>query len=472
MLMLSAESTPKILQICVIQWGEAMNGTRENQFAELLTEAIHTIKRRTGRPISVIQDELTFAIGREEGNPLEYWRKGHIPTKQSEFVQLTQELVQRGNLNREWLKRFWDCTEFVGFSDIEAELFAGQRIEDWLPQKPYGEFIGRQELVNNIVNCLNDVVRNPVVAIDGMGGIGKTALAYAVVSQCLAQKSFDAVAWIAEDLTQEDGQSQRGLTYDAILGSIGVQLGNREIAKYKLAQKEERIRATLSTHRILIILDNLERAAEPQADIVYKLRAILGSKSKALLMSRQRFLKDVYHVHLLGLAQDHAIHFLYEEAKERGIKRLYNTQPERLHQIAQHTGGSPLALKLVVGQLGYQEIQVVLTRLQQVQLLNKERDDEYAHLYKFIFLPSWELSSIDGQKLLVSMSHFIPGRGGTFEAIKATCGLTNETLASCVDELWELAFLEIGDSSLNQTRYYLHALTQHFVLSDIVQTLK
>ena len=106
-----------------------MNGTRENQFAELLTEAIHTIKRRTGRPISVIQDELTFAIGREEGNPLEYWRKGHIPTKQSEFVQLTQELVQRGNLNREWLKRFWDCTEFVGFSDIEAELFAGRQLE-------------------------------------------------------------------------------------------------------------------------------------------------------------------------------------------------------------------------------------------------------------------------------------------------------------------------------------------------------
>ena len=41
-------------------------------------------------------------------------------------------------------------------------------------------------------------------------------------------------------------------------------------------------------------------------------------------------------------------------------------------------------------------------------------------------------------------------------------------LTHSTDELWRLLFLEIGDSpSLKKMRYYLHALTQYSVLSDI-----
>jgi hypothetical protein len=92
--------------------------------------------------------------------------------------------------------------------------------------------------------------------------------------------------------------------------------------------------------------------------------------------------------------------------------------------------------------------------------------------YKGIFSPSWKLLSDDGKKLLISMSHFAPGVGGTYEAVKATSDLSDETLTGCVDELWRLSFLERGESpSLKKVRYYLHALTQYFVLSDIVKVL-
>jgi hypothetical protein len=41
-----------------------------------------------------------------------------------------------------------------------------------------------------------------------------------------------------------------------------------------------------------------------------------------------------------------------------------------------------------------------------------------------------------------------------------------------IDQLWQMSFLEVGESSsLQRVRYFLHALTQHFVLSDVVQVL-
>ncbi len=71
------------------------------------------------------------------------------------------------------------------------------------------------------------------------------------------------------------------------------------------------------------------------------------------------------------------------------------------------------------------------------------------------------------------MAHFAPGVGGTLEAIQATSDLADNMLTRSIDELWRLSFLEVSESSgLKKVRYYLHALTQYFVLSDIVQVLK
>jgi hypothetical protein len=104
--------------------------------------------------------------------------------------------------------------------------------------------------------------------------------------------------------------------------------------------------------RILLVLDNLENAAEPQGVISEKLRPLLG-KSKALLTSRQRFTGDSYVLHLDGLTIPAAHEFLQQEGAERGIHTLKNATHEELSQIAVKTGGSPLAMKLVVGQLSY-----------------------------------------------------------------------------------------------------------------------
>lgn len=445
-------------------------GTRnEERFAELLTEAIHTIKRRQARPVSVIQDDLMYALGRETGNPVEYWRKGHIPASQTEFVQLVRELMARANLSREWLRSFWGCTDFLGLAEVEESLFAGEEVSrQWLPQRPYAQLIGRDGLVEEILACLSDEQRRLLVAIDGMGGIGKTALAYAVMEQALADGHFDGAVWIREERPAFGNAQPQGLTYAGILNAIGLGLGIRDVTGRSMTAAEDRIAALLRAQKILLVLDNLETASEPQTEIVRRVAGLLGPHSRALLTSRQRFVHGVYHVHLAGLETLHAGDFLRQEAATRGIAHLSVTPADALAPIVQQTGGSPLALKLAVGQLAYQPVDVVVERFRSVRLRAAE-SDEYARFYRSIFLPSWELLSQEGRQLLVAMTHFAPGVGGGFEAIKAAAGLETDLLADRIDELWRLAFLEIGEASLSSIRYHLHALTRHFVLSDIVQ---
>jgi hypothetical protein len=142
-------------------------------------------------------------------------------------------------------------------------------------------------------------------------------------------------------------------------------------------------------------------------------------------------------------------------------------------RLTTDTGGSPLALKLVVGQLESLDLETVLTLLREVHLPEEgSEDDEYFRFYQGIFFSSWKLLSEKSRTLLISMAHFAPGVGGTLEAVKATSQLETPILANCIKELWRFSFLEVGESpNLRQIRYYLHALTQYFVLADIVKMI-
>lgn len=446
-----------------------MSTEREMRFAELLTEAVHTIRRRQGKPIAVIQDELTYALGRDSGNPVEYWRKGNIPASQSDLLTLSRELVKRGGLNQEWMEQFWGCTDFLGLAELVGELFSESEQTTLLPQRPFFDLIGRASQVDEILTRLQSERSSPFVAVDGMGGIGKTALIYQVVTESLEDRLFDRAIWIADEHDDRFLASDAGLTYESVLQTLARRLGNRELVHLPLAQREARIASLLKLQKTLIVIDNMETAAEAQHEIAERFRKIIGPGDRVLLASRQRFVNDVYHVHLLGLSDEDSARLMRQEAHTRGLSRVERTPPADLFKIAQKTGGSPLALKLAVGQLGYQPLDVVVTRFQQVQLLDAGEMDEYARLYRHIFMPSWELLSTEARRLLISMTHFAAGFGGTFESIKVTSGLDTGLLATRIDELWQLAFLETGDATHDQIRYYLHALTRHFVLSDIVR---
>jgi hypothetical protein len=128
-------------------------------------------------------------------------------------------------------------------------------------------------------------------------------------------------------------------------------------------------------------------------------------------------------------------------------------------------------MKLVVGQLQHLPLESVLRSLQEVPIDGEETDEsDYIRFYKSIFWNSWQLLNETAQRLLVSMADFAPGIGGTLDAIQGTSNLDQTVLPGAVEELWRFSFLETGESGLRNSRYYLHPLTQYFVVSDIVQS--
>lgn len=76
------------------------------KFAELLTEGVYRIRLREAKTVQIVQDELGYALGREGGSAVEYWRKGHIPPSLIDVEKLAREIVVRGDLDRPWLERF------------------------------------------------------------------------------------------------------------------------------------------------------------------------------------------------------------------------------------------------------------------------------------------------------------------------------------------------------------------------------
>lgn len=400
---------------------------------------------------------------------------GDTETRRAERAQIVDVL---NRLAREAIGKSFndlcDPLKFISPAQDDTETPSQSPLVSQLPGKSYRELVGRDALVGDVMAALRDPAGKWIVAVDGMGGIGKTALAREVADRCLAERLFDVVVWEQapkEQFTGGDrGKGIGTLTYETALDSIARQLGALDVPRLKGTEKEGRVRALLQMQRVLAVLDNLETAKESQNEIASRLRPLLGP-SKALLTSRHRFKGDLYAIHLAGLDEDGALRFIRQEAQERKIDPVAKAEPDELKQISQSTGGSPLALKLVVGQLGHLPLETVLIQLRKVRLPERETDeDDYVRFYKGIFFPSWRLLSDDGKKLLISMAHFAPNVGGTYEAVKATSDLADEVLRRTIDELWRLSFLEVGESSsLKQVRYYLHALTQYFVLSDIVR---
>jgi len=337
-----------------------------------------------------------------------------------------------------------------------------------LPSKQYLRFFGRDTLLDEIMSTLREPNRKKIIGIDGMGGIGKTALAREVAERCINERLFDTVIWEPQHAKLSLGTGV-GLDWVALTVAIGRQLGSPAIQGVAPERRQERLASLLRSQRVLLVIDNMESMGDNQNEIARQLHPILSS-NKSIMTSRHRFTDHVYSIHLRGLESESATQMLRFEATERGVKRIINAQSRDLHKINEAAGGSPLALKLIVGQLQHLSLDNVIESLQSLGIDQTASDEnEYVNFYKSIFWKSWQLLSEPAQRLLISMSVFAPNVGGTLEAIQSISELGKRDVLKRIEDLWSLSFVDVTETGVRKTRYYLHPLTQHFVVSDIVQ---
>ena len=345
---------------------------------------------------------------------------------------------------------------------FEAVLKAPPNWSTTLPyMEPYYALSDRDVELEKLIQVLRNPEGRRIIAIDGLGGLGKTATAIEISRRCVTEGLFERV--VGESAKQERmvgpqvetiPQAPASLKFEDLLDKIAQQLGRWDIPTMNPKEKHANLQYLLQRHPHLVIVDNLE-TAENARGIVMELSGLL-SNSKAIVTSRPRLDLDFVHtLSLTGLSETDSLVFIRADASSRNIPDILNASKQDLQRIHNVTGGAPLAMKLIVGQVSKLPLDVVLNNMQQAR----------GDIYPFIYLESWELLSPEAQKLLLYMGTAVTTCAYE-ELASVEIADTEEQLQEAIEEALYLSLLNATDE-IQQKRYSIHPLTRHFVNNDL-----
>ncbi len=322
-------------------------------------------------------------------------------------------LINSVTMEKEAIARYTRQIEHLTSTGKEREKSA---LLASLPRRPY--FVGREEEIKTILQSLQPDNRTFIVGIEGIGGVGKSALAIEVSHRCVEEELFESVIWISakESVLTLHGvepiiPEAKSLT--DILITIGATLGNPTIGNLSLQEQIRRAYNLLARRTTLLILDNFESLSrKEQHDILEFLRRS-PITLKVIVTSRERVAEGQI-IRLQGLSQEESAALLKWDAQQKNI-HLTEAQNKQLIDL---TGGLPLALLWVQGQiavLGYSVTQV----------LDRLSLDSNIPILQYCFNHSWNLLKEDNQKKLLLILALHP-EAVSREALREISGIEDE----------------------------------------------
>ena len=224
-----------------------------------------------------------------------------------------------------------------------------------LPHRFHETLWGRNEELQKIAQLLQKS-RPYIVAIEGIAGIGKTALALEVAHRIKEGKlttnrpkvKFDAIIWASakHDILLPEGIRSRDRyvqNIDDVYTAIAVTLEEPQILQVKREHQAELISAVLAKHQVLLILDNIEVLVDER--IITFIHEV-PEPTKVIVTTRHRIGGD--SIKLQGLDRRSSLSLIQKETEEpRGLNL-----PEHVRSfIYDKTGGVPLAIMWIIGRL-------------------------------------------------------------------------------------------------------------------------
>jgi tetratricopeptide (TPR) repeat protein len=216
-------------------------------------------------------------------------------------------------------------------------------------------FFGREKELAAVRDALDPESRTWGALIDGPGGMGKTSLAVRAAYDCPPDQ-FERIIFVSVKDRELDDDGERKLTgfilpgFLEMLNELAREFGQPDITK---APEDQRIRLLLDALRpvrALLILDNLESLSKDDRDQLFTFVKRLPQGCKAILTSRRRIGSGSELLILEKLDEEAALETLAELSEHN--KLLARTTETERRALARQTGGNPLLLRWVAGQLG------------------------------------------------------------------------------------------------------------------------
>ncbi len=270
-------------------------------FGDLLSNALHDIKKHTRKKISIVQDELGYALTPAlTGDAVERWRYRKSLPAIEQVEQLTTALVAykyKGH-DRAWVLQFLHSADHPYPNAFADTLFPPERAANpappfsvYQPPQPRG-FVGRQR---ELAHYRAELEQAGIALISGMAGIGKTSLAATLA------RTQTPVFWHTLREASADSLIYRLSGFLARLGSADLwqQLEASRMANIQPPSNATCVDALLAgliQYDCLICLDDLQVAADDPHIQRMVLRLSAEQRPKLLLTTRRipRFLAR-YH---------------------------------------------------------------------------------------------------------------------------------------------------------------------------------
>jgi DNA polymerase III delta prime subunit len=353
-------------------------------------------------------------------------------------------------------------SEVIWQQETELRRQRAQHIMNHLEPPTYTKLFGVTEAISQIREKLENRTPPWILALEGMGGIGKTSFADALARELAYSTHFQNIAWVSvrQRFFRLSGAIETlpkvpNLTLAMLVDQLIDQFALIELKRQAGTEKLIGVKTYLKAHPNLMILDNFETVDDYHA-LVIQLREFINP-SKFLITTRYslRGESDVYIAPLQGLSFEDTVRLVRYEAETQGLLELATAPEVMLEPIYALTYGNPLAIKLVVGQVHTFALSAVLERLRGIA------DRPTTELLNFLYADAWHILDEKQRQVLKAML-LTPDCGGHIEQITAAAGLDMGETVSCLHRLATLSLVNVI-GGLNERLYMLHHLTRTFV---------
>lgn len=228
------------------------------------------------------------------------------------------------------------------------------------------EFIGRAHEIEEIIKRISDDFREHIVVIEGINGIGKTALVKKVANICYKNSKkkntidgnisydknipyFDAIISITanqiySNIISYSRESRTEPILQKIFRIIAKTIKSSKILKAKGKKQLDVVYDQLKKQKTLLIIDNLESIDSENRQHVLAFLANLPITTKVVLTSRFQ-MDNVSYIRLSELSKEDSLKLITQKEKYKKLN-LTNEEKER---IANSCQGIPVALTYAVG---------------------------------------------------------------------------------------------------------------------------
>lgn len=358
-------------------------------------------------------------------------------------------------------------TEILSQQEDSASAEWRTKMSGRLSIPTYESLVGIDNAKEILNQTLFDENEHFIISIDGIGGLGKTALADYLARQIIKTTRFDEIAWVTAKHTHlsmlgrlqiESGRP--ALTHPLLIENLCAQFNLATNNNSTHLQRERVLYRFLKERICLIVIDNLETVADYQS-LIPELRK-WQNPAKFLLTSRIRLLSEpgVFSYSHKELDEQAALQLIRQEAKRGGFTDLASANEEDVLTIYNVVGGNPLALKLIIGQLRLYSLSSVISRFSA-----KKSTTSNEGIFDYIFREIWESLDDNSKTVLISLTQ--AGESGfTIEHLVAISQLDESVVYSCLTGLVLSSLVDITGNLLER-RYRLHRLTELFLLRMI-----